>query len=163
MSEPRRIVPDNSVMLPAFFEERIQYGGQPFDLSRRAHSLLGAIQSKSVVTFAPEVLLHEFTNKVVEYAWPRAGAPRIDPADAKLQAPAFFRLPITYVPGRRLERHAWTYMTEHRVAPPDSWYLACAVEFDAELWLSHSHADHFAETARSLYAKVYTLTERRFD
>jgi hypothetical protein len=57
---------------------------------------------------------------------------------------------------------AWNYMTEHRLAPSDSWYLACAVVYDAELWLSHAHADGFAEGARRIHGKVHLLTERRF-
>lgn len=164
MAEPRRIVPDNSVMLPAFFAETIRYGGNDFDLNRRAAPLLGAIISKSVVTFAPEMLIHEFTKKVGEWAWPGRGKPsRTDPDKANEQVMEFLQLPIKYVPASQLADLAWEYMTLSKLGPQDAWYLACAVYHDAELWISTDHKDNIVDKSRQVHNKVFTLTEHRFD
>ena len=108
-------------------------------------------------------MLFEFTKTVIGSAWPRGDRSTIEPEDAKVQVERFLDLPIQYVPGKELSEHAWAYMTDYRLAPADSWYLACAVVYDAELWLSHAHADGFAEVARRIHEKVYTLTKDRFD
>jgi hypothetical protein len=68
--------------------------------------------------------------------------------DASVLLPAYFR--------ERL-------VTQANIAPPDSWYLACARQYDAELWISHEHHDRFAEHARACHPKVYLLTEDDFD
>ena len=48
------------------------------------------------------------------------------------------------------------------MSPSDSWYVACALESDAELWLSHSHADGLADKAAAAGCRVYTLAADRF-
>lgn len=164
MANRRRIVPDNSVMLPAFFDETIKYRDNDFDLKRRTAPLLGAILLKSVVTFAPEMLIHEFTKKVGEWAWPGRGKPsRTDPDNANLQVRTFLSLPIIYVPAQKLAKLAWNYMTVLKLGPHDAWYLACAVYNDAELWISTDHKDNIVEKSRQVHKKVFTLTEQRFD
>lgn len=57
---PRRIVPDNSVMIPAFFDETIIFRGNKFRLSRRASDLVGMIRARQVEAVAPEHLVYEF-------------------------------------------------------------------------------------------------------
>jgi hypothetical protein len=56
----RMIVPDSSVMVPAFFPERLMVGGNPFDLSARARPVAAAILMREVEAFAPDVLIAEF-------------------------------------------------------------------------------------------------------
>jgi len=42
------------------------------------------------------------------------------------------------------------------------WFVACAIEYKAELWISERHKDGFVEAARKVLPKVYLLTENKF-
>ena len=131
-------------MRPAFFQETIKFHGRSLNLTQRASRVLAAVQIQEVVAFAPEILRYEFTNSVRDRLWKNEHN-KVDQDEIDAQVRDFFRLPVTYVPGDRLAEHAWRYMTELDVSPPDSWYLACAVVCDAELWISHDHADRLTE------------------
>jgi hypothetical protein len=52
---PRRIVPDNSVLVAALFGEKLFLNDGEFDLGRRALPLVNAIIRGHVSAFAPEV------------------------------------------------------------------------------------------------------------
>ena len=75
----------------------------------------------------------------------------------------FLSLPITYVPMTEIADRAWELMATKNAPPPDSWYLACAIQNDAELWISHEHKDRLVQHARSAHEEVFLLTERGFD
>ncbi len=48
------------------------------------------------------------------------------------------------------------------ISPTDVWFVACAIEYKAELWISQRHKDGFAEAARKVWRKVSLLTEENF-
>src|SRR5438067_36565 len=58
--------------------------------------------------------------------------------------------------------HAWEYSISLQISVADSWFLACAVYYDAELWLSHDHEDQFVQNARKIHRNVFTLLEHTF-
>lgn len=162
----RLIVPDTSVMLPAYFPETLNLNGQSFKITPRARRLAAAIELGEVTAFAPHQLLYEFTKRAKERASPRDGVPTDEREVVIEQVSAFFRTvaaDIVWVPSNHIAQRAWTLMMDHNLAPPDSWYLACAELYRAELWISHSHSDGFVDHARNVYDQVYTLTERTFD
>jgi hypothetical protein len=65
----RMIVPDTSVMVPAFFPERLLVGGNEFDVSARARPIAAAILTREVEAFAPDVLLAAFVNTAAAKAF----------------------------------------------------------------------------------------------
>ena len=159
MAERRRICPDNSVMIPAFFPEEINYRGNPFDTTRRAKPLADAIRAASVDAYAPDQLVYEFTK--IAYRKTTKGI-SVEQATEQLQW--FRHLRITRVPAGEIEDKAWELITEHGISPPDSWYLACAILYDAELWIqSREQRDHFGDNAWAIHDRVFFLTEHRFD
>ena len=162
VTKRRRIVPDASVMLPAFFSEQIEHKGAGFDLTRSAKPIADAIRLRDVKAFAPDVLLPEFMGSAYRKCSPRRGRSEIALELADRQVSDFLLLPIVYVSSRDLAEDAWELARECGVPPPDSWYLACAMYYDAELWVSHSHEDRFPEQALKAWPRVYLLTERRF-
>lgn len=162
MSERRRIVPDNSVMVPAFFPETIEFRDNPFSLTQRAEPLADAFRMRDVEGWAPDLLVHEFVGRACEKMSARQGAQRLDLDVIDPQVNGFLTLPIVYVPLRELAERAWDLMMRHPIRPPDVWYLACAIHCDAELWISHEHEDRFAQHARQVYGNVHLLTEERF-
>jgi predicted nucleic acid-binding protein len=163
MAQERRIVPDNSVLVPAFFLENIEYLGSPFDLTGRAQPIAAAIRTHSVTTFAPELLRIEFMKAAFSKTFPRDGGNSIPIEKVSRQIDYFRDLPISYVSVENFEQDAWDLSVNHRIPPPDSWYLACAMYYDAELWISQDHRDHFAENARAVYANVHVLTREKFN
>lgn len=63
-------------------------------------------------------------------------------------------------PSRQRERRRGRRVAAHQRAldsPPDAWTLATAIALDAELWLTHDHADGFVTAARELHPPVFTL------
>lgn len=156
----RRIVPDASVIIPYLFPEDMEYLGNRFDLSRRARPCIEAILRKSVLAIAPEFLVHE-----VFMSSHRKIDEGIDPPSAARQFEHFLYLwdrEVRHEPLAPLATDAWRLTSEHAIAPPDSWYLACAIRRDAELWISHRHADGFADKAAAVHSRVYVLTEHKF-
>lgn len=153
MAEPRRIVPDASVLIKAYFRE---------EFTDRAKSVRAAIDTKSCVAFAPEMLQAEFFTNAFEKASGRGRPERVPHDELLLKVVDFFALPIIYVPGVELRDIALECVESHGVPPPDSWYVACARYYDAELWISHDHADGLATSARQFHDKVFLLSERAF-
>lgn len=165
MAKRRRIVPDNSVMMPAFFHERIEFRGNPFDLSHRAKPPVDAIRMHRVDAHAPDLLMYEFMRRAHEKTSVRKGGAGLDAAAVERQILDFLRLSqeIRYQPATELVEDAWNLMLNRQIPPPDSWYLACARYWDAELWISSGEQrDHFAQHARKVYRNVHLLTEERF-
>ena len=162
MGKRRRIVPDASVILPGLFQETIQHRGNPFNLTQRAKPLVDAVRRRAVLARAPDVLIHEFTKWAHEKTSARKGAAGLDTSTVERQLFDFLSLEITYEPASRIARIAWGLMRNHQISPPDSWYLACAIRADAELWISHEHKDGFARNARKIHRKVHLLTEEKF-
>lgn len=160
MGRHRRIVPDASVMVPAFFPETLDYRGTEFDISKRARQLADAVLKQDVVAIAPEHLIYEFTKcahrKIDE---------GIDPEQAAGRVNDFLYLwgrGVRTEPMSTLADTAWKLSTENRIAPPDSWYLACALIHGAELWISHRQHDGFADKAQRVHEQVFVLTEDHF-
>ena len=154
----RRIVPDASVMLPAFFPEVLELGGSTFDLTKRALPVLHQIRLASVRAFAPEHLRHEFIHNAREKASPRTGAGQTGADDAFRRIEEMLSLPIVYVPGRAIADVALDVIRRFSISTADAWYLACAIHADAELWLSHEHADGIVQLARQVHPHVHVLT-----
>jgi predicted nucleic acid-binding protein len=159
MAQKPLIVPDASVMLPAYFRETLIIGDQTIDLSKRASRLDAAIATNEVTAPAPELLRFEFVKRARDKVGARSGSGGLDPQEATAQVHRFLSLPIIWVPGIRLDTQAWSLSLDIGTAPPDSWYLACAIQYGAELWISHRHKDGFVDLARSVHDKVYTLTD----
>lgn len=162
MPRRRHIVPDASVILPAFFPETMEFQGSDFDLTRRAQPLVDAIRMRHVEASAPDMLIYEFTSKALEKAATRGKTPQIDRAIVEQRIEEFLGLPIVYQPARDIAQSVLGVIRNRNIAPPDGWYLACAMYYDAELWISHDHADGFARHAREIHRNVHLLTEKRF-
>jgi len=162
MPKRRRIVPDASVMVPAFFPEALEIDGRSTPLTPRARRFEAAIRSREVVAFAPGLLLHEFTKRAFQKTSGRSGTPVVSLDKVCVLVMDFLSLPITYVPMTEIADSAWELMATRSIPPPDSWYLACAMQYDAELWISHEHRDGVVQHARSAHEKVFLLTERGF-
>ncbi len=117
MRARRRIVPDASVIVPAFFPEVVEYHNNPFDLSKRAKPLADAILGRSsVVAIAPEHLIYEF----MKSAHRKVGE-KISTGQAKKQVDAFLYLwgqGIQAEPMDNLAESAWKLSTEEGIAPP---------------------------------------------
>ena len=160
----RRIVPDASVMLPAFFPEVLELGEGTFDLTKRALPVVHQIRPASVRAFAPEHLRHEFIHNAREKASPRTGVGQIDVDDAFRRIEEMLALPIVYVAGREIANIAMDLIRQSPISTADAWYLACAIHADAELWLSlsHEHADGIVQLARRVHPHVYVLTSSTF-
>lgn len=160
----RRIVPDASVVVSAFFPETMQYRGNPFPLTKRATDLTDAIRRRSVDAVAPEHLIYEFT-KVAHRKWELEGV-EIEVATRSIEEFLYmWGTAVRTEPMFGLAEKAWELSTqkENKISPPDSWYLACAIANDAELWIATDEdKDHFATHAKVIYKEVYVLTEMRF-
>jgi len=165
MPQNRRIVPDASVLLPAYFRESLLLAGHPLELTPAATRLVAAVETRAVTAFAPDLLIYEFARAARSKVASREGGPTLDPEEIGYQVDRFLWLlpTIVWVAAEALASDAWQLMTQANIAPPDSWYLACARQYDAELWISHEHHDRFAEHARACHPKVYLLTEDDFD
>ena len=109
--------------------------------------------------YAPDQLVYEFT-KIAR----RKTTKGVSVEDATGQLHWFRALPIRLVSVPDIEHEAWKLMTEHAIGPPDSWYLACAMIQEAELWiLSREERDHFGDHALAVHEQVFFLTEHHFD
>lgn len=159
----RRLVPDTSVMVPAFFPERLVVSGNDFDLSARARPVANAIRTRDVEAFAPDMLLAEFLSTAAAKAFARSGGDAVDAQDVTDQVLGFFSLRIITVPAEQISAIALDLIMSDRVSPPDSWFLATAIHTGAELWYSHRHRDGIVEQAEKLHRdQVFVLTERKF-
>ena len=65
-------------------------------------------------------------------------------------------------PAAELATTALDLVRAHSISPVDSWYVACAIHAQAELWLSHAHDDGLAEKAQAAGAEVHLLTAEQF-
>jgi predicted nucleic acid-binding protein len=146
MARCRRIVPDNSVLIPAFFNER---------LSRPARRLADAIRLREVTAFAPEILIHEFMKvgwgKTVDLGETEVAVRLDDFLDTLLPN-------ITMVPGAELAQDVMR-LRGKGIHVPDSWYAACALRYGAELWVSHAAKDRLVERARLAGINVRILRQ----
>lgn len=162
MPRRRYIVPDVSVILPAFFPETMEFQGSDFNLTHRAQPLVDAVRMRNVKASAPDMLIYEFTGKALEKAAKRGKTSQIDRATVEQRIDEFLGIPIVYQPARDIAHNVLDLIRNQNIAPPDGWYLACAMYYDAELWISHDHADGFARHAREIHRNVHLLTEERF-
>ena len=163
MPQRRLIVPDCSVLIPAFFDERLLIGGNEFNLSARARPLEAAIRSRRVRAIAPDVLLSEFLKVALSKV-----AERSVPTPSELETVRghilrFLQLPIGTCRGSEVAATAMDLVFSAAISPPDSWYVASAMYFRAELWLSHRHEDGLAAKAEDAGADVHLLSEERFE
>jgi predicted nucleic acid-binding protein len=132
------------------------------DLTHRALPVVEAVRGERVVAFAPEILRCEFLKIADEKRRPRTGERPIDGEVVERHVRDFLKLRITYVRGESLVQDAWELLKDQRLSATDCWYVACARRFDAELWISHEHADRLVDKARRAHDKVFLLTQRRF-
>lgn len=158
----RRIVPDNSVIIAAFYPEVIQRDGKRLSLTERARPLLTAIGESWVEAFAPYSLVSEFMKVSRDKYSTRQGAGQITVKEADEALADFLTLPIEYVSEFALAQRAWDLIRQHNLPPTDAWFLACAMEKQADLWISHRQKDGFAQAARLVYDRVFLLTEDKF-
>ena len=152
-------------MVAAFFPEVQLYRGNPFDVTKAARPLYAAILARSsVVALAPEHLVYEFTKTAHRKTKEGRGT---DLESVTRQVDDFLYLwgqGIRRVPMGDLAKEAWRLSTREQIAPPDSWYLACAIIHKAELWIaSRDTKDHFADHAREVHQEVYVLTGTPFN
>lgn len=162
-SQKRIIVPDTSVLLPAYFPETFLIDGKPFPLHQRAKRILNAIELGEVLAYASEILRFEFVQRATKFVTGYAGNARLPVEDVDEQMDNFFMLKITWVAGATLDYDAWNLVRQHNLAPPDAYHLACARAYNGELWVSHEHKDNFVENARAVHNKVFTLTKDDFN
>jgi len=144
----RVLVPDTSVLVAAHFPEQS---------SRQAERLVRAIYSQQVTAFAPCSASNEFLKTALEKCASRSSAQRVALQIATDQVQRFFQLGLTMISTYHLQEQAWVLMSEHQISPPDSWFLACAMMTNAELWLTHDHRDGFVEAARRVHNSDHTL------
>jgi len=69
---------------------------------------------------------------------------------------------IVYIPTMKLAAAAMTCCRDSDISAQDSWYLAAAEAYSAELWISHWHRDGFTVSASKAYGNVYTLDQNDF-
>lgn len=155
----RRVVLDTSVFGLFYFPEGNRQA------ARRAERAIIAVRHHAVVAFAPDALLAEFlkmTTRVLSDAR-RLG---MDVDNAQIAAEAqwadFLQLPIIFTHALDLSSIAGDAALHHSVPAPDSWFLACSVWHEAELWFSHPHADRAGEWATRYGAEVRYLSETPF-
>ena len=156
MGKRRRVVIDNSILAEPFFPTM----GRA--LAHQCTAVVAAIQSGDVIAFAPDLVYVEFMTVAGRWMSRRAGNPGQSADDATRSVKEFLQLPITRYTSDELADRAWDFVVGHHLSPTDAWYLACAEYKGAELWLSHRHADGFAEHARACYRNVYVLAEQGF-
>jgi predicted nucleic acid-binding protein len=155
MPDRRRIVPDNSVMVEALIGKS---GG---NVSARSQQFLAALFKRTIVCFAPDTLMVEFVKVAFEFRSGRRSH-SLDANEIDSQLESFLRMDIVYLPSSELVVTALHHCRSHDISALDSWYLAAAEVCDAELWISHDHADGFTANARGIYPKVYTLQRNNF-
>lgn len=159
MPERRRNVLDTSVVVPFLFpdEDLKHIPG----LRRRAQIVLAAVYSRRIVTSAPDLLAIEVMSVGRRLISGRGGS-GMQPGDVLTQLDLFFDLRIAFVPTVQLREEAWRLVLEHRLSLADAMHLACARYYDAELWISHDHADGFVGQARAARCDVHVLANERF-
>ena len=164
MSERRRVVPDCSVIVPAYFQEELEVNDNLMDLTQQAIPLVGSIRAGDVIAFAPDLLVHEFLKTAHRKFCGRAESRNLPLEKVQEQMEDFLELPLKYV--RMNDKYfagkAWALMAQGGFSAADSWYLAIAIEYHAELWISHEHQDKFAEKARRVHSPVFTLSTTRY-
>lgn len=164
----RRIVADTAVIAAGY---GIPAAGAPARVTHRAKAVVKAIRDREVHAFAPEILVAEMFKVIYDAAFDRKGRSRITDEQADGLVYDFQRLPIVYrgayQPARRplhgaLGAAAWNMMRKDYLSPSDSWFVACARYYDAELWVSHPHGDGLLDNARRVHEKTYALSEQTF-
>jgi predicted nucleic acid-binding protein len=157
MAEPRIVVPDTSILIDALFETSAGIR------AKRARQFLAAVLNGSVVCKAPGVLWAELVTVAFDF---RSGVRRhgTTPEIIDNQLELFLAMKIVYIPSHSLARRAIELCQFSALSPTDSWYLAAAEVSDAELWISHEHADGFTARARAVYGdeNVFTLERNDF-
>ena|SRR2546423_494240 len=162
MAERRRIVPDSSVVLEALFPGTL-VGTGLVSIGPRAQTILNAIQGKSVVTFAPEQLIAEVLKGAYRICTDRSAKYlRLTREHAHAAVSDFLSWPIEFSSSEDLAPTALALVNDAHVSAPDSWFAACAMHRDAELWISHDQADGIVSLVRARHSKVFTLAERAF-
>jgi len=147
-------------MIPAFFAEEMSYQGNQLDLTRRSEPIVRAIRGRTVKAFAPEQLIAEFLKVAARKI--RDG---VDGSVATTQMEEFSRLfdrTIQVTPMYGLIIAAWDACLNFSIPAPDSWYVACALACNAELWISHRQKDGIVDNARECGCVVRVLTEDAF-
>lgn len=157
MAEPRRIVPDTSVLIGAMFPYDKQF---PFE---RAFQLINAVMNHNVVCFAPDLLLVEFLKAAFDKRGKRRSS-NIGQGEVEEQLASFLKMPIVYISSENLVTQAIEHCRRNSISPTDAWFLAAAETYQAELWISHDHSDGFARNAREAYGQdnVFTLERNDF-
>src|SRR5437870_3579191 len=101
-----RIIPDNSILVPAFIREAASLGGERVDLTRLAKPVADAIRVHRLKAFAPDQLQVEFLRVIRNKALGREHREHISTEDAREALRSFWQLPITYLPCKQLAEEA---------------------------------------------------------
>lgn len=167
MAERRRIVPDVSVILPAYFHEILEMDGHEIHLTHKARRLKSAIVMHEAIAFAPQYLAYEFLAKAHDKTSGRQTQVRVEATLVDELVMDFLRLPIVYVTDRENEAMAsvaWDLIKTAGLGPQDCWYVACAMHHNAEFWTSHHSGDQLAKSAAKVHpGMVFTLADGSFD
>jgi predicted nucleic acid-binding protein len=157
-----RIVPDNSIMVPAFTRETGSLAGIAIDFTRLSKPVADAIRLHRLKAFAPDQLQVEFLRVIRDKALGRERANHIPIEAARDAVRSFWQLPITYLPSKQLAEEAERLTFEGQLSADDSWYVATAKMARAELWVSHEHADQLVELTRRQGIVVRILSRERY-
>ena len=157
----RRIVLDNSVVVAAFYPDVLERDGRKINLTARARPLLQAVENYYVQAYAPHSLVNEFLKVSHDKAFTRQGVGRVLPSDVEASLQNLVALPVTYIDEARW-LFVWDLTTRHRLPPTDAWFLACAMEVQGELWVSHRQKDGFMQAAQAIYGDVHLLSDEEF-
>lgn len=162
MGERRRIVPDSSVVLEALFPATL-VGTGLVNIGPRAQTIVNAISSKSIITFAPQQLIAEVLKGAYRICSDRAAKYRgLTRERAYAAVLDFLSWPIEFSSAEDLAHTALDLVNDARLSAPDSWFAACAMHRDAELWISHDQAGGIVSLVHARHSKVFTLAERAF-
>ena len=154
----RRIVVDNSAVIPAYFPEA---DNDDFDaglVNNRARSLVQAIRIRNVSAYVPPSFFREFLN-VSTRPLDQPGGWKINHVEEiRAQWEDLLSLPLIVVPHDEIVHHSGVLVFDDHCPAADARYVAAAIHTSADLWMSHEHRDGLAHIARKYIKKVGLLS-----
>ena len=156
----RRVVVDNSALMPAFFPEPTSRLFDAKLVTNRALSLMQAIRLKEVVAYVPPSFYREFLNNVAVLLNERMSVTqRLALREDLVQHwNALLDLPLVTIDVRDIVWRAGDLSLREDCPSADSWYVAAAEHAKAKFWMSHRHRDGLHAIA-SKFVQVGLLSE----